>query len=178
MTKEDDGDDFSETANAPSIEKVTGKVYTRITPAVFTRQLSAYASRNRLYSFNLTNFNGINPNNIPDDFEAGAIFDFRSGNSKAVSRIEERKGHYVFRINITQNETHLIVSVSDQGPGIAPEHQEKVFQKANTKQYSNPVTLARKEDGDWDFLLPNESLRSTMTAKSLSTNHKSETVLL
>ncbi len=79
------------------LEKISGEVYTRITPAALTRQLSDHASRNRLYSFNLTNFNGINPENIPDQFEARAISEFRSGRSTAVSQIETKQGRYLFR---------------------------------------------------------------------------------
>jgi hypothetical protein len=65
-----------------------GQAYTRITPAGRTRRLSAYAARNDLYSFNLTNFNGINPDNVPDDFEAEALMAFQAGRLDSLSRVE------------------------------------------------------------------------------------------
>ncbi|MEJ2640401.1 MAG: DUF3365 domain-containing protein, partial [Desulfosarcinaceae bacterium] len=73
------------------------RAYTRITPAGLTRRLSAYATRNDLYSFNLTNFNGINPDNVPDAFEAEALMAFRSGEARALSRVERRGGRRLFR---------------------------------------------------------------------------------
>jgi two-component system, NarL family, sensor histidine kinase BarA len=76
---------------------VGSQAYTRITPAGLTRRLSAYATRNDLYSFNLTNFNGINPENVPDTFEAEALKAFRSGDAKALSRVEHRGGRRLFR---------------------------------------------------------------------------------
>jgi signal transduction histidine kinase len=73
------------------------QAYTRITPAGLTRRLSAYATRNDLYSFNLTNFNGINSENVPDTFEAEALKAFRSGEATALSRVEHRSGRRLFR---------------------------------------------------------------------------------
>jgi signal transduction histidine kinase len=87
-------------AVAPAAEGggvVESRAYTRITPAGLTRRLSAYATRNDLYSFNLTNFNGINNENVPDPFEAEALNAFRSGEAKALSRIERRGGRRLFR---------------------------------------------------------------------------------
>ena len=79
------------------VSVIEGKAYTRITPAGLTRRLSAYASRNDLYAFNLTNFNALNPDNIPDAFEAEALKDFNSGKAEALSRIERHGDERLFR---------------------------------------------------------------------------------
>lgn len=81
----------------PALDRIQGKAYTRITPAGLTRQLSDYASQSNLFSFNLTNFNGLNPRNKPDEFESEAISAFQSGRASAMSRIENQKGRHVFR---------------------------------------------------------------------------------
>ncbi|MDJ0781421.1 MAG: ATP-binding protein [Desulfosarcinaceae bacterium] len=81
---------------APS-DAIDGKAYTRITPAGLTRRLSEYAARNDLYAFNLTNFNALNPSNVPDPFEAEALEAFRSGQAEALSRVEHRGAQRLFR---------------------------------------------------------------------------------
>ena len=74
-----------------------GTVYTKITPAMITRQLSDYAMQDNLYAFNLTNINSLNPENRPDEFETDAIRLFRDGVSHGLSRIEDHHGQTVFR---------------------------------------------------------------------------------
>ena len=81
----------------PEVEDVYGTVYTKITPAMLTRQLSDYAMENNLYSFNLTNISSLNPKNKPDDFEADALRGFTSGDISGMSRIEVHDGKKVFR---------------------------------------------------------------------------------
>ncbi len=81
----------------PDIIDSQGIVYTKITPAILTRQLSSYAQRNRLYSFDLTSINCLNPSNQPDKFEAQAIKLFKAGKAKELSRIETENGVPVFR---------------------------------------------------------------------------------
>ena len=69
-----------------------GQVYTKMTPAMLTRRLSAYAEQESLYAFNLTNMDGLNPANKPDPFETEAIMRFRKGLHEGVSRIESHTG--------------------------------------------------------------------------------------
>jgi signal transduction histidine kinase len=92
----------SDTTGAPDVESaelaaIDGQAYTRITPAGLTRRLSAYAARNDLYSFNLTNFDGINPDNVPDTFETEALSAFQAGHRDSLSRVEFRKDKRLFR---------------------------------------------------------------------------------
>jgi signal transduction histidine kinase len=83
--------------NNPEVKDVYGTVYTKITPAMLTRQLSDYAMESSLYSFKLTNINSMNPKNNPDDFEVDAIQGFTSGGINGMSRIEVHDGQKVFR---------------------------------------------------------------------------------
>ncbi|MFH1982750.1 MAG: ATP-binding protein [Pseudomonadota bacterium] len=74
-----------------------GAVYTKITPAELTRQLSDYASRGNQYSFNITNLNGKNPRNVPDAFEAQALRLFAADQADNLSRVEMHGGRHVYR---------------------------------------------------------------------------------
>lgn len=81
----------------PDILDAEGRVYTKVTPAILTRELSAYAVRGDLYAFNLTNDHALNPKNRPDSFEQNAIDRFRSGNREGIHRIEMQGEVPVFR---------------------------------------------------------------------------------
>lgn len=74
-----------------------GGVYVKITPSTLTRQLSDYAMRSNLYSFNLTNLHPLNPGNRSDDFETDALERFISGQANEASRIETHAGKKVYR---------------------------------------------------------------------------------
>ncbi len=74
------------------IKNDQGGIYVKITPSMLTRQLSDYAMRSNLYSFNLTNLHTLNPGNRPDDFEADALQRFISGQASEASRIEAHAG--------------------------------------------------------------------------------------
>ena len=71
--------------------------YAGITPAILTRQLSAYAEKNKTYAFNLANSQCLNPKNKADAFEEWAIRSFQSGETQDVSRIEIHDDKHVFR---------------------------------------------------------------------------------
>ncbi len=73
------------------------RIYVKITPSMLTRQLSDYAMRSNLYSFNLTNLHTLNPDNRPDAFEVEALQGFISGQASEASRIETHAGKKVFR---------------------------------------------------------------------------------
>ncbi len=74
-----------------------GRAYTRVTPAGITRQLSNYAQRDELYTFNLTNIAGLNPDNHPDNFETRALQRFCQGALNGISRIEQKNSQAVYR---------------------------------------------------------------------------------
>ncbi len=97
LVKKNKGDHFQSFLNNPEVKDVYGTVYTKITHSMLTRQLSGYATKSNLYSFNLTNINSLNPKNRPDDFEADAIRRFISKGAKSISRIEFHDGQNVFR---------------------------------------------------------------------------------
>lgn len=97
LVKKREGEHFESFLSNPEVKDVYGTVYTKITPAMLTRQLSGYATKSNLYSFNLTNLNCLNPKNRPDDFEANAIRRFISKGDKGISRIEVHDGQNVFR---------------------------------------------------------------------------------
>lgn len=81
-------DKLHDALEAPFETGPGGQVYTKITPAMLTRRLSAYAEQESLYAFNLTGTDGLNPANRPDPFETEAIVRFRQGRHEGVSRIE------------------------------------------------------------------------------------------
>ena len=97
LVKKKEGEHFESFLRNPEVKDVYGTVYTKITPAMLTRQLSGYAAESNLYSFNLTNLNCLNPKNRPDDFEADAIRRFISKGEKGISCIEIHDGRNVFR---------------------------------------------------------------------------------
>jgi len=97
LVKKNKREHFESFLTNPEVKDVYGTVYTKITPAMLTRQLSGYATKSDLYSFNLTNLNCLNPKNRPDDFEADAIRRFISKGEKGISRIEVFNGQNVFR---------------------------------------------------------------------------------
>lgn len=84
-------------ANTAVSVEAGAAVYTKITPAELTRQLSGYASRGNQYSFNITNINGKNPSNVPDAFEAQALRLFAAGRANSLSRVELHEGRHVYR---------------------------------------------------------------------------------
>jgi len=84
-------------ASALEVRLIDGSEYAGITPAILTRQLSAYAEKNKTYAFNLANKKCLNPQNKADAFEEWAIRSFQSGKTKDVSRIEIHDGKRVFR---------------------------------------------------------------------------------
>lgn len=93
----DQRDEASHFLENPTVSDKAGTVYTKITPAMLTRHLSEFARKESLYQFNLTNIDGLNPDNQPDPFEADAIRGFRRGRTDGVSRVETRGQQALFR---------------------------------------------------------------------------------
>lgn len=54
LVKKNEGEHYESFLSNPEVKDVYGTVYTKVTPAMLTRQLSGYATKSNLYSFNLT----------------------------------------------------------------------------------------------------------------------------
>ena len=64
--------------------------FRRFTPAMVTKKLSQYSTREDLYRFRLASLNPLNPENKPDDFEKEALVKFtKEGLTEAV-KFEQR----------------------------------------------------------------------------------------
>ncbi|RPI37089.1 MAG: diguanylate cyclase [Nitrospiraceae bacterium] len=80
----------------PDIRIVDGRVFTKINPALMTRQISEFAGREGLFTFHITSLNLLNPNNKPDAFETEALQRFVRGEME-VFREERINGRNYFR---------------------------------------------------------------------------------
>jgi len=65
-------------------------------PAMVTRELSAYATREGMGQFNVTSLKPLNPENQPDDFERRSLEHFADGRAETVE-IEKQAGAYRLR---------------------------------------------------------------------------------
>lgn len=72
----------------PTVSDGRGATYFLRNPAMITRELSAYASRDGLGHFEVTSLNPINPKNSPDEFEKMALQTFADG-TKEIFEVEE-----------------------------------------------------------------------------------------
>lgn len=97
LVKKKEGDKLNKFLDNPEVTDVDGTVYTKVTPAMLTRELSDYAMQSNLYAFNITNINSLNPENDPDKFETEAIHLFTSRKGYGMSRIEVHDGQRVYR---------------------------------------------------------------------------------
>ena len=70
--------------------------YQRFTPAMVTRKLSQYSTRQDLYRFRLASLNPLNPANKPDEFEREAINLFRTQKIGESFRFAEKSGERLF----------------------------------------------------------------------------------
>ena len=70
--------------------------YQRFTPAMVTRKLSQYSTRQDLYRFRLASLNPLNPANKPDEFEREAINLFRTQKVGESFRFAEKSGERLF----------------------------------------------------------------------------------
>ena len=71
--------------------------FQRFTPAMVTRKLSQYSTRQDLYRFRLASLNPLNPENKPDGFEKEAINLFRSKKVTETYRFAIDKGSQYFQ---------------------------------------------------------------------------------
>lgn len=67
------------------IQDEAGNWLVKRNPAMVTRELSEYASREGMGQFNVTSLNPMNPDNIPDDFERISLEQFNQGAAEAVT---------------------------------------------------------------------------------------------
>jgi len=79
------------------IEDAAGRKYMKESPAMVTKELSQYARKKGLYSFNITSLKLINPENAPDEFEKTALIKFESGRVTELSKIEKKGPSYFYR---------------------------------------------------------------------------------
>lgn len=66
------------------IKDEEGRSYVKRNPAMVTRELSDYASREGLFRYRVTTLQPINPENIPDDFERKSLQLFAQGTHEVI----------------------------------------------------------------------------------------------
>jgi signal transduction histidine kinase len=71
--------------------------FQRFTPAMVTRKLSQYSTRQDLYRFRLASLNPLNPENKPDGFEREAINLFRTQKVNETFRFANNSGNQYFQ---------------------------------------------------------------------------------
>ncbi len=81
----------------PDVTTVDGRVLTLRTPALMTKEISAIAEKEGLYTFHITSLKLMNPDNRPDDFETRALQAFEANEAKEMFRTEEKNNRAHFR---------------------------------------------------------------------------------
>lgn len=71
--------------------------FQRFTPAMVTRKLSQYSTRQDLYRFRLASLNPLNPENEPDDFERAAINLFQTQKVNETYRFADNSDQNIFQ---------------------------------------------------------------------------------
>jgi len=71
--------------------------FQRFTPAMVTRKLSQYSTRQNLYRFRLASLNPLNPANEPDGFEREAIHLFQTQKVNETFRFADNSGSRYFQ---------------------------------------------------------------------------------
>ena len=79
-----------------TIQDQDQKRYVLKNPAMVTREISAMAREERIFSFHITSLEPINPLNKPDTFEAESLREFRSGKQEAY-RFDNQDDEVIFR---------------------------------------------------------------------------------
>lgn len=80
----------------PDIVTTDGQIYTKKNPALMTREISELADLEAGMVFNVTSLNPLNPKNIADAFETGALQTFEAGQKEFYS-FSDLDGKPVFR---------------------------------------------------------------------------------
>ena len=71
--------------------------FRRFTPAMVTKKLSQYSTREDLYRFRLASLSPMNPDNRPDDFEKEALIEFTRDGSVEAFKLEQRGENQYFQ---------------------------------------------------------------------------------
>lgn len=79
----------------PTVQDQKGRTYVMRNPAMVTRELSEYASRDGLGHFRVTSLRPVNPANTPDDYEKQCMVNFDHGHSEAIAVRNEPGGRVV-----------------------------------------------------------------------------------
>lgn len=79
----------------PTVTDASGQTYYLRNPAMITRELSSYATRDGLGYFRVTSLHPVNPNNRPDTFEQQALLAFNEGVEEVISQDEGEMGRVV-----------------------------------------------------------------------------------
>ena len=63
----------------PDLKAADGRTLTLKNPALMTREISELADESNIFTFHITSLRPLNPDNIPDVFEAKALREFEAG---------------------------------------------------------------------------------------------------
>lgn len=77
--------------------KLNGKKYVKKNPAMITRELSEYSTKQHLYSFHITSLRPINPANSPDEFETRSMRGFDAKDYEEAWEVATTDGQRFFR---------------------------------------------------------------------------------
>lgn len=76
--------------DTPVIHAASGQVYVKRNPAMVTRELSEYATRDGWCMFRVTSLKPINPANAPNEFERTALLQLQQNGKKEIISIENK----------------------------------------------------------------------------------------
>lgn len=99
----------------PDIETITGKIYTKKSPALMTREISEIANEEGTFKFRITSLTPINPNNAPDEFERKALESFNQGNKEAVTKETVNNATYYHYMAPLVTESSCLVCHGEHG---------------------------------------------------------------
>jgi len=83
--------------NLPVVTDGAGRTFYLRNPAMITRELSQYATRDGLGYFRVTSLHPVNPHNMPDTFEQRALHAFNQQGAFEVVDVAERENGRVVR---------------------------------------------------------------------------------
>jgi len=76
----------------PDLAAADGRVLTMRNPAAMTREISEIAGAESDFRFRITSLKPLNPGNLPDAFERGALLRFEEGAKEEWTRAEDGEG--------------------------------------------------------------------------------------
>jgi diguanylate cyclase (GGDEF)-like protein len=81
----------------PDVRTTDGRILTLRNPALMTREISEYASKEGLFTFHITSLKLVNPQNKPDEFEERALRRFETDAAREAIGTELINGRSYFR---------------------------------------------------------------------------------